>query len=147
VTHLRLRRCGGDNPALVARLAMLNAVIAISLGAALGALARWGISMGLNHLLPALPLGTLAANLVGGYLIGVALALFGQFPELPPESRLFVITGFCGALTTFSTFSAEATHSLQQGRISWAAAAVAVHVLGSVAMTFAGMATVVVLRR
>lgn len=120
---------------------MLSAILAISLGAALGALSRWGLGVGLNHLLPALPLGTLVANLVGGYLIGLALALFAQLPQLPPEWRLFVITGFLGGLTTFSTFSAEVVHALQAGHTGWAAATVATHVLGSLALTLAGMAT------
>src|SRR5262245_49322591 len=114
---------------------MLSAVVAISLGAALGALSRWGLSVGMNHWFPALPIGTLAANLVGGYLVGVAVALFVQLPSLAPEWRLFVITGFLGGLTTFSTFSAEVVAALQQGRLGWAATTVAVHVLGSLALT------------
>jgi CrcB protein len=120
---------------------MLSAVIAISLGAALGALSRWGLSLGLNHLLPALPLGTLAANLVGGYLVGLAVALFAQQPGLPAEWRLFVITGFLGGLTTFSTFSAEVVNALQAGRLGWAAATVVAHLAGSLLLTLAGMAT------
>ncbi len=120
---------------------MFTAVIAISLGAALGALARWGLSIGMNHLFPALPPGTLMANLVGGYLVGVAVAVFAQSPSLAPEWRLFVITGFLGGLTTFSTFSAEVVHALQQGRLGWAAATVAVHVSGSLLLTLAGLAT------
>lgn len=126
---------------------MLPAIIAISLGAALGALARWGLGLGLNQVLPALPLGTLAANLIGGYLVGLAIAVFTQMPQLPPEWRLFVITGFLGGLTTFSTFSAEVVHALQQGRLGWAAATVATHVLGSLGMTLAGIATGQFLRR
>ncbi|MDP1901598.1 MAG: fluoride efflux transporter CrcB [Rubrivivax sp.] len=125
---------------------MFTAILAISLGATLGALSRWGLSVGMNHLLPALPPGTLAANLVGGYLVGLALALFAQMPALPSEWRLFVITGFLGGLTTFSTFSAEVVHSLQQGRLGWAAATVATHVLGSLALTLAGLATPGLLR-
>ncbi len=120
---------------------MLPALIAISFGAALGALLRWGLGLGLNHLFPALPLGTLVANLVGGYLVGLAVALFAQWPEIAPTWRLFVITGFLGGLTTFSTFSAEVVHALQAGRTGWAAATVATHVLGSLALTLAGMAT------
>ena len=126
---------------------MLQAVLVISLGAALGALARWGLTLGFNHLLPALPPGTLLANLVGGYLIGVAMSVFAQAPQLPPEWRLFVVTGFLGGLTTFSTFSAEVVQALQLGRTGWALATVFVHVLGSVGMTLAGIATVGLFRR
>ena len=125
---------------------MFTAILAVSLGAALGALLRWGLGLGLNHLFPALPPGTLVANLVGGYLIGLALALFAQLPQLPPEWRLFVITGFLGGLTTFSTFSAEVVHALQAGRTGWAAATVATHVLGSLALTLAGLATPALLK-
>ena len=123
------------------------AILAVSSGAALGALTRWGLSLSLNHLFPALPPGTLVANLVGGYLIGVAMAFMGPASTLPPEWRLFVITGFLGGLTTFSTFSAEVTTALQQGRLAWALATVSTHVLGSLALTFAGLATVTLLRR
>ena len=126
---------------------MLSAVVAISLGASLGAVLRWLLGVGMNHLLPALPLGTLAANLVGGYLVGVAVALFAQSPQLPPEWRLFVITGFLGGLTTFSTFSAEVVAALNQGRLGWAAATVSAHVLGSLGMTLLGLATSALLRR
>lgn len=120
---------------------MFTAMLAVGLGAALGALSRWGLGLGLNHLFPALPLGTLAANLLGGYLIGLALALFALLPLPAPEWRLFVVTGFLGSLTTFSTFSAEVVQALQSGRSGWAAATVAVHVLGSLLLTLAGLAT------
>ena len=126
---------------------VLSAVLAISLGASLGALLRWALSLGMNHWFPALPMGTLAANLVGGYLIGLAVALLAQHPQLPPQWRLFIITGFLGGLTTFSTFSAEVVHALQQGRLGWAAATVAVHVLGSLTLTLAGLATPALLQR
>ena len=125
---------------------MLLAITAISLGAALGALSRWVLGLGLNQLFPALPLGTLAANLVGGYLVGLAVAVFAQWPALAPEWRLFVITGFLGGLTTFSTFSAEVVQALQQGRTGWAAATVVVHVTGSLLLTLAGLATPALLR-
>ncbi len=126
---------------------MLLPVLAISLGAALGALARWGLSLGLNPLWPALPLGTLVANVVGGYLIGLALAVFSLWPGWAPEWRLFVITGFLGGLTTFSTFSAEVVTALQAGRLGWAAATITSHLLGSLLATLAGLCTVALLRR
>ena len=126
---------------------MLSAVIAISLGASLGAVLRWLLGVGMNHLLPALPLGTLAANLAGGYLVGVAVALFAQSPQLPPEWRLFVITGFLGGLTTLSTYSAEVVAALNQGRLGWAAATVSAHVLGLLGLTLLGLATPGLLRR
>jgi fluoride exporter len=126
---------------------MWAAVLAVSAGAALGALARWGLSNALNGLFPQLPPGTLVANLVGGYGIGLALALLALRPELPPEWRLFVITGFLGGLTTFSTFSAEVVTALQQGRTGWALATAATHLLGSVAMTLLGLATPLLWRR
>ncbi len=120
---------------------MFAAIVAVSLGAALGALSRWGLSAALNHAFPALPPGTLLANLIGAYLVGLAVALFALRPALPAEWRLFVITGFLGGLTTFSTFSAEVVLALQAGRTGWALATVATHVLGSLALTLAGLAT------
>ncbi|BEV73229.1 MULTISPECIES: fluoride efflux transporter CrcB [unclassified Paludibacterium] len=117
-------------------------MLAIALGGSFGCLLRWGLGLQLNHLFPTLPLGTLAANLLGGYLIGVAVAFFAGHPELPPQWRLMVITGFLGGLTTFSTFSAETTTLLQQGRLWWAFGAIALHVSGSLLMTLLGMATV-----
>lgn len=121
-------------------------VIAISIGAALGALLRWVLGTQLNALFPSLPPGTLAANLLGGYLIGVAMALFVSQPSLPPEWRLFVVTGFLGGLTTFSTFSAEVVQQLMEGRMGWALATIAVHVTGSVGMTLLGIGTVALFR-
>ena len=125
---------------------MILSALAVAIGAALGALLRWALAVGLNGLFPALPPGTLAANLIGGYGIGVAIAFFAQ-AQLPPEWRLFVVTGFLGGLTTFSTFSAEVVVLLQQGRLAWAGATVAVHVIGSVLMTLGGFATYEALRR
>ncbi len=126
---------------------MWTAVLAVATGAALGALARWGLSNALNGLYPQLPAGTLVANLVGGYGIGLAMALFAQAPQLSPEWRLFVITGFLGGLTTFSTFSAEVVTALQQGRTGWALMTAGAHLAGSVLMTLAGLATPWLLRR
>lgn len=117
-------------------------VVAIAVGASSGALLRWFLGLQLNAWLPAIPLGTLAANLLGGYLVGVAIALFPLFPSIAPEWRLLFVTGFCGGLTTFSTFSAEVIHLLQQGRWGMAATAAALHLVGSVAATFLGVATV-----
>jgi CrcB protein len=122
-------------------------LLAVGAGAALGAWLRWWLGIVLNPLFPTLPLGTLAANLVGGYLIGIALAVFSHFEALAPEVRLLVVTGFLGGLTTFSTFSAEAATLLGRIQYGWAAALVLVHVAGSIAMTFAGIASVRLLLR
>ncbi|HJV61727.1 MAG TPA: fluoride efflux transporter CrcB [Albitalea sp.] len=121
---------------------MWKSVVAISLGAALGALLRWVLGMRLNGLFPTIPPGTLAANLLGAYVVGLAVAFFATYSALSPEWRLFLITGFCGGLTTFSTFSAELVALLQQGRLSWALAAAAAHLVGSLLLTLAGIATV-----
>mgnify|MGYP003497836926 FL=1 len=121
---------------------MFHSILAICIGASLGAVLRWFLGISLNTLFPAIPPGTLIANLAGGYLIGVAIGLFAQHPELAPEWRLFIITGFLGGLTTFSTFSAEILTLLQQGRILWAAGAIGLHVLGSLIMTVLGLATI-----
>jgi CrcB protein len=131
----------------VGSLPLLAAVAAICLGASLGALARWGLALVLNGLHPALPPGTLMANLVGAYAIGLALAFFAQHPALSPAWRLFLITGFLGALTTFSAFSAEVVDNLMGGRYGWALLTVLAHVLGSIAMTLAGIGTVRLLVR
>ena len=120
---------------------MWRAILAISIGSALGALLRWALGARLNGLFPAIPPGTLAANLIGGYIIGVAVAYFAQAQDIAPEWRLFIITGFCGGLTTFSTFSAEVVSQLQEGRLSAAVGAIGVHVVGSLLMTLAGIAT------
>jgi CrcB protein len=120
---------------------MLKPILAISLGAALGAVLRWLLGTKLNSLFPAIPPGTVAANLIGGYIVGVAIAWFAQAPEIAPEWRLLIVTGFCGGLTTFSTFSAEVVSLLQQGRLSWAMGAIAVHVAGSLLATLAGLAS------
>lgn len=121
---------------------MWKPVTAICIGASLGALLRWWLGLQLNSLFPTVPPGTLAANLVGAYIIGLAIAFFASYAAIAPEWRLLVITGFCGGLTTFSTFSAELVTMLQQGRTLWALGAAAAHVAGSLLMTFAGIGTV-----
>jgi CrcB protein len=116
--------------------------LAVGVGAAMGAWLRWGLGALLNPVLSSMPLGTLAANLLGGYLVGVAVAVFAQHPGLAPEARLLVITGFLGGLTTFSTFSAEAVHLLTRGEYAWAAAHMGTHLAGSLTMTLLGLLTV-----
>jgi len=121
---------------------MWKAVFAISLGAALGALAGWQLGERLNSLFPTMPPGTLAANLIGAYIIGLAIPFFAHSSAVAAEWRLLVITGFCGGLTTFSTFSAELTVLVQEERLIWAMLTIGAHVVGSLLMTFAGMATI-----
>jgi CrcB protein len=118
------------------------ASLAIAVGAVLGAWARWGLGLWLNPLLPTVPLGTLAANLIGGYLVGAAVAVFHINVELPPELRLFFVTGFLGALTTFSTFSAEVVSLVRTAQYAWALGAASVHLLGSLLMTGLGIWTI-----
>ena len=120
---------------------MWTPILAISFGSACGALLRWGLGTRLNSLFPDIPPGTLTANLIGGYIVGLAVAYFAQAPDIAPEWRLLIITGFCGGLTTFSTFSAEVVMLLQQGRLAWAMGAIAIHVSGSLLMTLAGLAS------
>jgi CrcB protein len=117
-------------------------VFSIAAGAAAGALLRWGLGLWFNPLLPQLPLGTLAANLAGGYMIGLAVAFFDLHQGLAPEWRLLIITGFLGGLTTFSTFSAETVTLLLREQYAWAVAIVGTHVGGSLLMTVAGIHTV-----
>jgi len=121
-------------------------LLAVGAGAMLGAWLRWGLGLLLNPVFPTLPLGTLAANLVGGYLIGLAMAYFSQHASLPPEARLFIITGFLGGLTTFSTFSAETVTLLMRAQFGWATAIIGVHLLGSIGMTVLGLWTVKLLK-
>jgi len=100
------------------------------------------LGIGFNPKVPTLPLGTLAANLIGGYVIGIAVEYLSRNTGLPPEVRLFVITGFLGGLTTFSTFSAEASALLQTGQLGWALLHTLTHLVGSIALTFLGIYTV-----
>ncbi len=120
---------------------MLKSLIAIAIGAAAGAWIRWGLGMSLNGLFPTMPPGTVLANLVGGYIIGLALAFFASNPSISQEWRLLIMTGFCGGLTTFSTFSAETLTLIQEGRMVWALGAISVHVIGSLVMTALGLLT------
>ena len=116
--------------------------LAVGVGAALGAWLRWFFGVTLNAVNPNLPYGTLAANLLGGYLVGVAVEYFSQQGGLPIEVRLFVITGFLGGLTTFSSFSAEAVGLLMENRFAWAILLISSHLLGSIIMTVLGIFTV-----
>lgn len=120
---------------------VLLTISSICVGASLGALLRWLLGVALNSVLPNLPLGTLTANLIGGYLIGVAIAFFAANPTLAPEWRLLIITGFLGGLTTFSTFSGEVVTLAQRGDFSWVLATIAAHLAGSLACTALGIAT------
>lgn len=123
----------------------MHAVVAICLGASAGALARWQLGLWLNPVAAAgtvLPWGTLAANLIGGYLIGVCVAVFQALPQLDPAWRLALVTGFLGALTTFSSFSAEVVAMLGQQRYALALGTAGIHLLGSLALTIVGMKTV-----
>ncbi len=112
--------------------------LAIGVGAAIGAWLRFGLSLWLNPMAGSVPLGTLAANLLGGYAIGVALAWLAARPDMAPEWRLFVVTGLLGGLTTFSTFSAEVVDMLQRQHFSWALTTIGLHLGGSLSMTALG---------
>jgi fluoride exporter len=120
---------------------LLPALAAIALGAVLGAWLRWSLSYWLNPRVAHLPLGTLASNLIGGYLVGLAVALFAAHPSIGPAWRLLLITGFLGGLTTFSTFSAESVALLQGDQWGAATVHVLLHVVGSVVATLVGIAT------
>jgi CrcB protein len=118
---------------------MWSSIAVIGIGAALGAVMRWGLGVVLNSMFPLVPLGTLMANLVGGYLIGLAMTLDYQALWLSPLWRLAIVTGFLGGLTTFSTFSAEVVSLLQEGRLFWAGAVISLHLIGSLIMTWLGL--------
>lgn len=119
-----------------------GALFAIGAGAALGAWIRWGLGLMLNPLFPTLPLGTLTANLIGGYLMGVAMGVFSHYAGLSAELRLLVTTGFLGGLTTYSTFSAEAVTLISRQQLGWAAAHIMSHLAGSLVMTMLGIMTI-----
>ena len=119
-----------------------SGLIAVGGGAAAGAWLRWWLGMLLNPIFPTLPLGTLAANLLGGWLMGLAMGFLSHYESLPPEMRLLLTTGFLGGLTTFSTFSAETATLIAHEQYGWTAAIVAGHVIGSVLMTLVGMAMI-----
>ena len=121
---------------------MLKSLLAVMIGGTAGCTLRWLLAMRFNALFPNLPPGTLIVNLVGGFIIGGALAWFLRNPQLDPAWKLLITTGFCGGLTTFSTFSAEIMVMLQGGKYLWAMASVMTHVIGSLLMTFAGFALV-----
>jgi CrcB protein len=114
-------------------------ILAVGGGAAIGAWLRWGLGSLLNPVFPTLPLGTLAANLIGGLLMGFAMEIMTRHAVLPPEARLLVTTGFLGGLTTFSTFSAEIVTQLMRREYLWGSITIASHVLGSIAMTVIGI--------
>jgi len=117
-------------------------LLSVIVGGSTGCVLRWWLGLRLNSLFAGMPLGTLLDNLVGGFVIGGAMAFFMRWPHLDPAWRLLITTGFCGGLTTFSTFSAEVLSMLMHGRYGWAMATVSAHVLGSLLMTFAGFALV-----
>lgn len=120
---------------------MWLSIIAIFFGAGLGALLRAGFNFLTVGAASILPLGTFISNMVGGYLIGIAIAFFGNNPNISPEWKLFVITGFLGGLTTFSSFSAEVVGFMQRGELSWALGTALLHLVGSLALTFLGILT------
>ena len=120
---------------------MWLSILAIFCGAGLGALLRAGFNVATVGLAATLPLGTFISNMVGGYLIGIAVAFFGNNPSLSPEWKLFIITGFLGGLTTFSSFSAEVVGFMQRGEMTWALGTALLNLIGSLALTFLGILT------
>jgi CrcB protein len=120
---------------------MWTSLVAIFCGAGLGALLRAGFNAAALGITSSFPLGTLLANLVGGYFVGIAVAFFGNNITIGPEWRLFIITGFLGGLTTFSSFSADVVEMMQRGELTWAIGTALLHVIGSFALTFLGIIT------
>lgn len=119
----------------------MHAIIAICVGACAGALLRWQLGLWLNHAGAWMPWGTLAANLVGGYLVGLVIGALQQMPQVDPLWRLLLITGFLGALTTFSSFSAEVVEMLLHGRLWQALGTTTTHLVGSLILTWLGLQT------
>lgn len=124
-----------------------RSVMAVGVGAGVGAWGRWRLATLLNPLFPTLPLGTLSANWIGAFLMGLALGYFSHYEALSPEMRLFVTTGFLGGLTTFSTFSAETVTLIARREFTWVLAALVLHVAGSLLMTGLGILSVKVMVR
>jgi CrcB protein len=124
---------------------MFYSFVAVAVGGAIGSLFRWFLGLQLNSVFPNLPLGTLAANLSAGYAIGILIAVFNRYADLPVEWRLFAITGILGGLSTFSTFSGEVTTHFLAGRVFWAITEIAGHLIGSLVLTALGIWTVTVL--
>jgi CrcB protein len=117
-------------------------IAVVAAGGAIGAVIRWFLGVGMNGIFPGVPLGTLAANMAGGLIIGFLVAIVARMPSVSPLVRAFVGVGFCGGLTAFSAFSAEAVIMFMQGRVMWAAATVLANVCGTVAMTVVGISCV-----
>jgi CrcB protein len=120
---------------------MWLSILAIFCGAGLGALLRAGFNLATVSIASTLPLGTFISNMVGGYMVGIAVAFFGNNSSLSPEWKLFVITGFLGGLTTFSSFSVEVVGFMQRGEVTWALGTALLHLVGSLALTFLGILT------
>ncbi|CAI1026882.1 MULTISPECIES: fluoride efflux transporter CrcB [Serratia] len=114
---------------------MLSSLLAVFVGGGLGSVLRWAVSMRMNPLNAHIPLGTLTVNLVGGFVIGLAIAIFTRMTHLDANWKLLITTGFCGGLTTFSTFSLEVVYLMQDGRFAWALANMLLNLAGSLAMT------------
>jgi CrcB protein len=120
---------------------MWLSILAIFFGAGFGALLRAGFNVLTVGVASMIPLGTLFSNMVGGYLVGLAVAYFGNNPQLSPEWKLLVVTGFLGGLTTFSSFSAEVVGFIQRGEFTWALGTAMLHLVGSLVLTFLGILT------
>lgn len=120
---------------------MITSILSISVGSVAGGLLRWFLSQKFNALWVVMPLGTYLANIIAGYIAGLAIAFFAHMPSLSAEWRLLIVTGFCGALSTFSTFSLEVINAVQNGRLSFALVEIALHLFSALLMTYLGMLT------